>query len=292
MAFQGTKLPLKTFYSTHAFSCIKNWSGLCLGRGVHEKKVGGYSVYSTQKHRDNTLRRQAYYAHGFLWMLLCVYACVCVCQRACVPCLCNWISVMSWLFNKRERDLFELGIPLSSSHCFEALEKLGDRIKDAVRNRIKEGSGEIFLSLGMLGCSEIPSLVHTKSDVQPLSVIPLHVYIMYVSGANTHITYWQTPPHKHTNTGWRIHISNGKSCLSPHPPYQILDWIRSACFGRKRISPHAFCMRLIGTLTITAAIQARGLLAQITSNYLRDSSKKKESYTPHCEHALLPVEKK
>lgn len=40
---------------------------------------------------------------------------------------------------------------------------------------------------------------------------------------------------------------------------------------------------VIGTVTITAAIQGRGLLVRITGNYLRESSgkKKKKSHTSH-----------
>lgn len=71
-----------------------------------------------------------------------------------------------------------------------------------------EGSGEIFLSLGIRGCSEIPTLVHTDSDAKLLIMTLLHVYE-------------RVCVRTHTSRG--IHVSNSKSCLTPHPPYQILD---------------------------------------------------------------------
>lgn len=117
-------------------------------------------------------------------MSVCLYYHKSVMSRLCVrqtKALCRQQLINTRVTRKkRERDPFELGIPLSSLHCFEAQEKPGDRIKDGVRNGIKdgregEGSGELFLSLGTGGCSEIPSLVHTDSDAKPVIMIPLRV---------------------------------------------------------------------------------------------------------------------
>lgn len=79
---------------------------------------------------------------------------------------------------KGERDLFELGIPLSSLHALK-LQKTGDQIKNAVRNGIKEGRGgegrgrnEIFLYLGIWEGSEIPSRVCADSDTKLVIAIP------------------------------------------------------------------------------------------------------------------------
>lgn len=58
----------------------KNW---CVACGIHAKLLRLYGFVPLQKHRDSPLRRQTPHKHVFLWTILGVPACVCVCVSAC-----------------------------------------------------------------------------------------------------------------------------------------------------------------------------------------------------------------
>lgn len=231
---------------------LKNWSSLCLG--IHAK-VWGHSVCSTQKHRDSTLRRQAYYItlslNAPLCMCVCTRMCVCMCQRARVLCLCNCISVMSWLFvrwakalcrqqmiNTRVKRKKERPIWIRDSSFFTALLWSSGEAWWSDQGCCKQwdkewdGRGEwwdfpLWEYMDVLRFLHLYTLTLSFSSWYYCMCTAMYACVCVCVCVLTH-----------------THISNGKSCLSPHPPYQILDWIRSACFGLKRISPHAFCMRL------------------------------------------------
>lgn len=67
----------------------------------------------------------------------------------------------------------ELGIALSSVRRFEAWEKTGDRIKDGVRNGIKEGRGGILLwELGNLA-----SFLHGNTELLVMTPVRAYMYV-------------------------------------------------------------------------------------------------------------------
>lgn len=217
------------------------------------KSLRPFSLFHTKAQGQHSQKASLLY-HAFFEcssVYVCVHARVCMCQRARVLCLCNCISVMSWLFvrwakalcrqqmiNTRVKRKKERPIWIRDSSFFTALLWSSGEAWWSDQGCCKQwdkewdGRGEwwdfpLWEYMDVLRFLHLYTLTLSFSSWYYCMCTAMYACVCVCVCVLTH-----------------THISNGKSCLSPHPPYQILDWIRSACFGLKRISPHAFCMRL------------------------------------------------